>query len=102
MRHPSSSHSDSVVNHDASCTYTKDKVPKDLEGQDLNTSKEKKSSVYAGLGWLDKLLVVWILLAIILGIILGNFVDGIEPALQKGKFVNVSVPIGRHHAKLSY
>ncbi|ETN47185.1 arsenical-resistance protein [Cyphellophora europaea CBS 101466] len=52
-----------------------------------------KSSVYAGLGWLDRLLVVWILLAIIIGILLGNFVDGIGPALQKGKFVDVSIPI---------
>lgn len=65
----------------------------DVEGQEIPVL-EKKHSVYAGLGWLDRLLVVWILLAIIIGIVLGNFVDGIGPALQKGKFVNVSVPIG--------
>ena len=56
--------------------------------------RNKKTSIYAGLGWLDRLLVVWILLAIVVGILLGNFVDGIGPALQKGKFVDVSVPIG--------
>lgn len=60
---------------------------------------EQKKSVYAGLGWLDRLLVVWILLAIIVGILLGNFVAGVGPALQKGKFVDVSVPIGK---KTSY
>jgi len=53
-----------------------------------------KKSVYAGLGWLDRLLALWILLAIIVGMLLGNFVDGVGPALQQGKFVDVSVPIG--------
>ena len=53
-----------------------------------------KKSVYEGLGWLDRLLVVWILLAIIIGILLGNFVPSVGPALQRGKFVQVSVPIG--------
>lgn len=56
---------------------------------------QKKTSVYAGLGWLDRLLVLWILLAIIIGILLGNFVDSVGPALQSGKFVGVSVPIGK-------
>ncbi|SMR62272.1 unnamed protein product [Zymoseptoria tritici ST99CH_1A5] len=52
-----------------------------------------KESVYKGLGWLDRLLALWILLAIVVGILMGNYVDGIEEALQKGKFVQVSVPI---------
>jgi len=55
----------------------------------------KKKSAYQGLGWLDRLLVLWILLAIIIGILLGNFVNSVGPALQKGRFVNVSVPIGK-------
>lgn len=54
-----------------------------------------KESVYKGLGWLDRLLALWILLAIVVGILMGNYVDGIEEALQKGKFVQVSVPIGQ-------
>lgn len=62
--------------------------------QNEATATSGKSSVYAGLGWLDRLLVLWILLAIIIGIVLGNFVDGIGPALQRGKFVDVSIPIG--------
>ncbi|RMZ80005.1 hypothetical protein DV738_g3077, partial [Chaetothyriales sp. CBS 135597] len=52
-----------------------------------------KKSVYADLGWLDRLLVVWILLAITIGILLGNFVDSVGPALQRGEFAQVSVPI---------
>jgi hypothetical protein len=66
----------------------------DLETQRLETPSQSKKSVYAGLGWLDRLLALWIFLAIVIGIVLGNFVDGIEPALQRGKFVQVSVPIG--------
>jgi len=55
---------------------------------------DSKHSVYKNLGWLDRLLVVWILLAIVIGILLGNFVESVGPALQQGKFVNVSAPIG--------
>ncbi|KAI9792098.1 MAG: hypothetical protein M1816_003080 [Peltula sp. TS41687] len=46
------------------------------------------------LGWIDRLLALWILLAMAIGIILGNFVPETGPALQKGQFVGVSVPIG--------
>lgn len=62
--------------------------------QSTTENQNKKKSVYNGLGWLDRLLVLWILLAIVIGILLGNFVDSVGPALQRGKFVDVSVPIG--------
>ncbi|KAJ4332502.1 arsenicals resistance [Didymella glomerata] len=52
-----------------------------------------KGSVIKGLGWLDRFLAVWILLAMIIGVLLGNFVEETGPALQKGKFVGVSIPI---------
>jgi ACR3 family arsenite transporter len=32
-----------------------------------------------------------------IGIILGNFVPNTGPVLQKGKFVGVSVPIGKYY-----
>ena len=38
---------------------------------------------------------VWIILAMGIGIALGNTVDSVGPALQKGEFVGVSIPIGR-------
>ncbi|RPA75825.1 arsenical-resistance protein [Ascobolus immersus RN42] len=50
-------------------------------------------SAFKGLGLLDRFLAVWILLAMAIGIILGNFVPNTGPALEKGKFVEVSVPI---------
>ncbi|KAI9650126.1 arsenicals resistance [Ciborinia camelliae] len=53
----------------------------------------KKTSLFKSLGWLDRLLALWIFLAMAIGIILGNFVPNIAPALQKGRFVGVSVPI---------
>ena len=53
-----------------------------------------KVSAFKGLGLLDRFLALWILLAMAIGIILGNFVPNTGPALQKGKFVGVSVPIG--------
>lgn len=53
-----------------------------------------QGSAIKALGWLDKLLALWIFLAMAAGIILGNFVPNIGPALQKGKFVDVSIPIG--------
>lgn len=55
----------------------------------------EKISAFKGLGWLDRFLAVWILLAMIVGVLLGNFVDNVGPALQKGKFVGVSIPIGK-------
>jgi ACR3 family arsenite transporter len=68
----------------------------DLEQQTRpQPPKTAKESAYQSLGWLDRLLALWILLAIIVGILLGNYVDSVGPALQRGKFVQVSVPIGR-------
>lgn len=58
------------------------------------SSNAPRKSAYQSLGWLDKLLALWILLAIIVGILIGNYVDGAGEVLQKGKFVDVSVPVG--------
>jgi ACR3 family arsenite transporter len=43
---------------------------------------------------LDKLLALWILLAMGIGIILGYFVPSTEEVLDKIKFVDVSLPLG--------
>ena len=45
------------------------------------------------LGWLDKLLALWIILAMALGIVLGATVPSSREVLNKTKFVNVSLPI---------
>ncbi|KAK4105316.1 arsenical-resistance protein ACR3 [Parathielavia hyrcaniae] len=54
---------------------------------------QARLSAFNALGFLDRFLALWIFLAMLIGILLGNFVDGIDTALQQGKFVNVSVPI---------
>ncbi len=60
----------------------------------VNNDPSEKISAFKSLGWLDRFLAVWILLAMIAGVLLGNFVPETGPALQKGQFVGVSVPIG--------
>jgi ACR3 family arsenite transporter len=72
----------------------------DLESQrtpEQQSDEEQEVSAIKGLGWLDRLLALWILLAMIIGILLGNFVDSVGPALHRGEFVGVSVPIGEYH-----
>ncbi|KZN94226.1 Arsenical-resistance protein [Penicillium chrysogenum] len=64
----------------------------DVEKQESKESTAKQSA-FKGLGWLDRFLALWIFLAMAVGIILGNFVENTGPALQKGKFVGVSIPI---------
>ena len=71
----------------------------DEEKQCVSTPAGVTRSIYARLGWLDRLLALWILLAIIISILLGNFVESVGPALQRGKFVDVSVPIGKQRRK---
>ncbi|KAK0632363.1 sodium bile acid symporter family-domain-containing protein [Immersiella caudata] len=50
-------------------------------------------SVFKSLGFLDRFLAIWIFLAMLVGILLGNFVSNTGPALHKGTFVGVSAPI---------
>ncbi|WVO17461.1 arsenical-resistance protein [Cryptococcus depauperatus] len=80
---------------EASADSSSFKEQADLENpckRDADGAKENISA-FASLGWLDRFLALWIFLAMAVGIILGNFVPSIAPALQKGKFVGVSVPI---------
>ncbi|KAJ5444136.1 Arsenical-resistance protein Acr3 [Penicillium daleae] len=65
----------------------------EVSGSNAAAQKDKHKSVFDQLGLLDRFLAVWIFLAMAIGIILGNFVPSTGPALQRGKFVGVSVPI---------
>lgn len=72
--------------------------PQDIEKQPPpEITKEDngptKVSAFKSLGILDRFLAVWIILAMVVGVLLGNFVENTGPALQKGKFVGISVPI---------
>ena len=61
------------------------------DASDAHTSP--KVSAFRSLGLLDRFLAVWILLSMIVGTLLGNFVPSIGPALQRGQLVGVAVPI---------
>ena len=93
--------SDDVVKstpaHSQSPTTQSSPVIQDIEKQRNSrgaVDADTKSSIFKSLGWLDRFLAVWIFLAMLIGILLGNFVDDVGPALQKGEFVGVSIPIG--------
>jgi ACR3 family arsenite transporter len=64
--------------------------------QNTSDGDATNKSAFKALGLLDRFLAVWILLAMIIGVLLGNFVPETGPALDKGKFVGVSVPIGEN------
>jgi arsenite transporter len=51
------------------------------------------TSAFKSLWWLNRFLAVWIFLAMVFGVLLGNFVSNIGPPLQKGKLVGDSIPI---------
>ncbi|KAM7195118.1 arsenical-resistance protein Acr3 [Naviculisporaceae sp. PSN 640] len=76
-------------------------TPDDVEKQPQNPGEEQEQqqqdvdslSAFKALGFLDRFLAIWIFLAMLIGILLGNFVKDVGPALQKGTFVGVSVPI---------
>lgn len=69
-------------------------VEKQAEPIDAEEESGIADSMFKSLGVLDRFLAVWIFLAMAIGIILGNFVPSTGPALQKGTFVGVSIPIG--------
>ncbi|KAG2418328.1 hypothetical protein HFD88_001429 [Aspergillus terreus] len=61
--------------------------------QENETENTGPTSAFQQLAILDRFLALWIFLAMAVGIILGNFVPNTGPALERGKFVGVSVPI---------
>ncbi|CAH0058020.1 unnamed protein product [Clonostachys solani] len=65
----------------------------DIEAPGPESRETDDSSTFQALGWLDRLLALWIFLAMAVGIILGNFVPNVGSALKKGELVGVSVPI---------
>lgn len=76
--------------HEPSTSAPSSAPPSDPEA---NVVPPKKSSVFADLNVLERFLAVWIILAIAIGMILGNFVPSTGPALQKGSFVGVGIPV---------
>ena len=90
--------SNDVGNTPSSINSSKSQDDIDVErnaGSPEPAAIEEKESVYKSLGWLDRFLALWIFLCMAIGILLGNFVPQTGPALQKGEFVGVSIPLGK-------
>lgn len=68
-------------------------APSDPEKQSPPPAPTPPSSALPTLPLLDRLLALWILLAITTGILLGAFVPATGPTLQRGQLAHVSVPI---------
>ncbi|KID86943.1 Arsenical-resistance protein ACR3 [Metarhizium guizhouense ARSEF 977] len=71
-------------------------TPNDTKQRDTEKQSPacaQKTSAFKSLGWLDRFLAIWILLAMLVGILLGNFVPSTERVLQQGHWVGVSIPI---------
>jgi ACR3 family arsenite transporter len=94
---PTESHSQTEHSSPAISDIEKQRTGKEEEIVDAS-----KTSAFKSLGWLDRFLALWIFLAMAVGIILGNFVPNTGPALQKGEFVGVSIPIGEFHTSLLF
>lgn len=61
--------------------------------QDARDSTSAAKGVLLSLGWLDRLLSLNIILAMILGVIIGEFAPNAAANLQKGNFRGVSAPL---------
>lgn len=84
---------------DVASSETTNAIRNDVEKQgacgiSCRENPPSKSPSFNSLAFLDRFLALWIFLAMLIGILLGNFVDEVGPALQKGTFVGVSLPIG--------
>lgn len=74
--------------------YNRPAADSEKQASSCREAPSEKVSAFKSLGLLDRFLALWIFLAMLIGILLGNFVPDTGPALQKGKFVGVSIPIG--------
>lgn len=101
METPAEKHESSHPNETSESGTQAQQRSNDIEKQDVTDSTAPTQSAFKSLGWLDRLLALWILLAMVTGILLGNFVDSVGPALKSGEFVGVSIPIGERKILLS-
>ncbi|PWY72424.1 putative arsenite efflux transporter ArsB [Aspergillus heteromorphus CBS 117.55] len=88
---PQSQNQSLSQNETPSCVESNDK--NDSSDNNDNDNDNDPISAFHQLGLLDRFLALWIFLAMAVGILLGNFVPSTSTALQRGKFVGVSVPI---------
>ncbi|CAO3639525.1 unnamed protein product [Cunninghamella echinulata] len=69
------------------------KNPSDYQAMINTSSANNATGLIKQLGILDRFLVVWILLAMIIGVIIGYFVPNVQHSFETVQFGSVSVPI---------
>lgn len=85
--------SDDGSNEKANADIESGRTTQALGSQNGGSNATQPPPPFKALSILDRFLVVWIILAMALGIILGNLVPSTGPTLQRGEFVGVSIPI---------
>jgi ACR3 family arsenite transporter len=74
-----------------------------MENTVTNAQSDTPSkSLIKGLSFLDRFLALWILLAMVLGILLGYFVPQTHEVLNTATFNGVSAPIGNEFYSFPY
>ncbi len=61
--------------------------------QDARDSTSAAKGILLSLGWLDRLLSLFIIVAMILGVVIGEFAPNVQQNLNKGNFRGVSAPL---------
>ncbi|KAG6247156.1 hypothetical protein E4U24_003306 [Claviceps purpurea] len=75
--------------------HTNAQIPPDTDTEvQLNPEQHQPPTpIFKSLRWLDRFLALWIFLAMLTGILLGNFAPRTGEVLDQGRWVGVSIPI---------
>ncbi|PWY98458.1 arsenical-resistance protein ACR3 [Testicularia cyperi] len=87
-------HTHEQPNEDGLILHPDGGVPKIRSAlEDARQSTSAAKGILLSLGWLDRLLSLLIILAMILGVVIGEFAPNASENLQKGNFRGVSAPL---------
>ncbi|KAG5952507.1 hypothetical protein E4U57_006097, partial [Claviceps arundinis] len=75
--------------------HTNAQIPPDTDTEVQHNPEQHQppTPVFKSLRWLDRFLALWIFLAMLTGILLGNFAPRTGEVLDQGRWVGVSIPI---------
>jgi uncharacterized transporter YbjL len=82
------------TDNEVEMTGQQDTVETRQDTENVTPRPTRGESIIKRLSFLDRFLALWILLAMVCGILLGYFVPGIEQILDTAQLIGVSGPIG--------
>lgn len=77
----------------AECNYDYCPVKPEDPDEAVQEPKESVSKLLHELSFVDRFLALWIILAMVIGVLIGYYVPGVQPAFATVEFSSVSVPI---------